>query len=130
MNYQNYQNLMLLTSSDTKRTLCIYSCLQIPPRENWFQYVRRVYATAINFPCIITLVISFGHNVETEAYLLRGVMGFRPPWISKIYGFKRSKLVLSPPPWKILEYAPECIERKIFRKQFDRSDSIWYFPKS
>ena len=34
---------------------CIYSCLQIPPRENWFQYVRRVYATAINFPCISTL---------------------------------------------------------------------------
>ena len=31
------------------------SCLQIPPRENWFQYVRRVYATAINFPCITTL---------------------------------------------------------------------------
>ena len=22
---------------------CIYSCLQIPPRENWLQYVRRVY---------------------------------------------------------------------------------------
>ena len=34
---------------------CTYSCLQIPPRENWFLYVRRVYATAINFPCIITL---------------------------------------------------------------------------
>ena len=34
---------------------CIYSCLQIPPRENRFQYVRRVYATAINFPCICTL---------------------------------------------------------------------------
>ena len=31
---------------------CIYSCLQIPPRENWFQYV---YTTAINFPCITTL---------------------------------------------------------------------------
>ena len=28
---------------------CIYPCLQIPPRENWFQYVRRVYTTAINF---------------------------------------------------------------------------------
>ena len=26
-----------------------------PPRENWFQYVRRVYATTINFPCISTL---------------------------------------------------------------------------
>ena len=37
---------------------CIYSCLQIPPRENWFQYVQRVYTTAINFPCIITLVPS------------------------------------------------------------------------
>ena len=35
---------------------CIYSCLQIPPRVKCFQYVRRVYATAINFPCIITLV--------------------------------------------------------------------------
>ena len=31
---------------------CIYSCLQISPRENWFQYVRRVHKTAINFPCI------------------------------------------------------------------------------
>ena len=26
-----------------------------PPRENWFHYVRREYATAINFPCLITL---------------------------------------------------------------------------
>ena len=56
VNIQNYQNSMLLTSTDTKRTLRhIFSCLQIPPRENWFQYVRRVYATANNFPCISTL---------------------------------------------------------------------------
>ena len=34
---------------------CIYSCLQLPPKENWYQYVRRVYATAIKFPCITTL---------------------------------------------------------------------------
>ena len=61
MNYQIYQNLMFLTSSDSKRTL-IFSCLQIPPRENWWQYVRRVYATAINFPCIITLVQSIPIN--------------------------------------------------------------------
>ena len=52
----NFLNSMLLSSSDTKRTL-IHSCLQIPPRENWFQYVRRVYATAINFPCIITFTL-------------------------------------------------------------------------
>ena len=35
---------------------CIYSCLPISPRENWFQYARRVYATAISFPCISTLI--------------------------------------------------------------------------
>jgi len=59
LNYQNYQNLMLLTSSDTKRTLMhLYSCLQIPTRENWFQYVRRVYATAINFPCDYNLDVA------------------------------------------------------------------------
>ena len=51
VNFQNYQNLMLLTPSDTKRTIWwIYYCLKIPPRENW--YVRRVYATAINFPSL------------------------------------------------------------------------------
>ena len=43
---------------------CIFSCLQIPPRENWFQYVRRVYATAINFPCIITLHIIICDNMK------------------------------------------------------------------
>ena len=55
VNFQNYQNWMLFSSSDTKRHWCIYSCLQIPPRENWFQYVRRVYGTAIIFHCITTL---------------------------------------------------------------------------
>ena len=45
---------------------CIYSCLQIPPRENWLQYVRRVYATAINFPCIITLFQSIN-----SAYMIK-----------------------------------------------------------
>ena len=53
---------------------CIYSCLQIPPRENWFQYVRRVYETVIKFPCIITLyktlLIYKPPNTRTS-YLLR-----------------------------------------------------------
>ena len=49
----NYQNLMRFTFRILNEHWCIYSCLQIPPRENWFQYVRRVYA--INFSCIITL---------------------------------------------------------------------------
>ena len=56
VNYQNYQNLMLLTSSDTKRTLMHLLLLEIPPRENWFQYVHRVYTTAIDFPCLTFLV--------------------------------------------------------------------------
>jgi len=55
MNYQNCQNLMLLTFSDTKGTLMYLFLFTNPPRENCFQYARRVYATAIN-SCIITLV--------------------------------------------------------------------------
>ena len=54
VNYQNFQiNARILNEH-----LCIYSCLQIPPKENWFQYVRRVYTTAINFPCITPLGIT------------------------------------------------------------------------
>ena len=45
----------LNADTDTEQTLMLDSCLQSPPRENWFQYVRRVYATDINFPCISTL---------------------------------------------------------------------------
>ena len=43
MNYHNYQNSKLLYSPNTKQTL-MHLFL--------FQYVRRVYTTAINFPCI------------------------------------------------------------------------------
>ena len=55
VNYQNHQNSMLLTSSDTKRTLMHLFLFTNSARENWFQYVRRAYATAINFPCITFL---------------------------------------------------------------------------
>ena len=70
VNYQIYQNVMLLTLSDTKKHWCIYSCLQIPPRENWFQYVRtrRVYATAINFPCNITLGLPIKDEIVQNVY--------------------------------------------------------------
>ena len=49
---------------------CIYSCLQIPPRENWFQYVCRLYATAINFPCISSLseIISLHYNLSQSTF--------------------------------------------------------------
>ena len=48
MNCQNYQNLMLLTSSDTKRTLFTNSA----QRE-----LVSICIQIINFPCNITLVI-------------------------------------------------------------------------
>ena len=35
---------------NTEASFLVYKVRQ--ERENWFQYVRRVYATAINFPCI------------------------------------------------------------------------------
>ena len=42
--------------------------------KNWFQYVRRVYTTAINFPCLtfyITLSTYFdGYGVQYKEYLL------------------------------------------------------------
>ena len=53
VNYQNYQNLMLLTSSDT--SILVYKFR--PERTGLIQYVLRVYATAINFPCITLLYI-------------------------------------------------------------------------
>ena len=56
--YVNYQNLMILTSSDTKRTLMHLFLFTNSAWENWFQYVRRVYTAAIKFPCIITLISS------------------------------------------------------------------------
>ena len=43
---------------------CIYSCLQIPPRENWFQYLHRVYETAINFSYIAALPATIPNEVS------------------------------------------------------------------
>ena len=46
---------MLSSSWDTSRTLMHLFLFKYTPRENWFQYVHRKYATAINFSCLITL---------------------------------------------------------------------------
>ena len=58
---------------------CIYSCLQIPPRENWFQYVCRVYTTAINFPCITFLYIPmfYSQNVSCLNFCICALMPLR-----------------------------------------------------
>ena len=45
---------MLLSSSNILEH-CLHLFTNSAKKENWFQYVRRVNATAINFPCIITL---------------------------------------------------------------------------
>ena len=51
---------MLLTSSDTKQTLgwgtnTVILVYKFRPERTGFNMYRKVYATAINFPCIITL---------------------------------------------------------------------------
>ena len=67
---------------------CIYSCLHIPPRENWFQYVRRVYATAINCPCISTSVLSNPSsnkgNFDSQRYPLNNVEDISVFWAQKM----------------------------------------------
>ena len=82
----------------------IYSCLQIPPRENWFQYVRRVYTTAINFPCIGTLGRSKICQlcciqcamVEIFQITLKEKVYFPPLcWIQNICELRRNKSVLN-----------------------------------
>ena len=56
VNYQNYENLMLLTSSDAKRTLMhLFLFTNSAQRELASICTQSIYATAINFPCIITL---------------------------------------------------------------------------
>ena len=43
------------------------------PRENLFQYVRRVYVTAINFPCITPLIHVRSINIReiSQVYAIR-----------------------------------------------------------
>ena len=78
---------------------CIYSCLQIPPRKNWFQYVRRVYTTAINFFCIVTLVYGRSKNKN-----------IKNPWKALFYD-KRRKYVDLKSIWKLTFYY-----RKLWRE--------------
>ena len=49
--------------SGHRKLLCKLSKLSKFNAFNWFQYVRRVYATAINFPCITTLLkLKYSHK--------------------------------------------------------------------
>ena len=56
MKYSGHSKLLCELSKLSKLNVFKPPRILIPPRENWFQYVRRVYATAINFPCIIFLL--------------------------------------------------------------------------
>ena len=72
VNSQNFRNSMLLYPPRIlNEHWCIFSCLQIPPRENWFQYVRRVYATGINFPCMSTLHLTNIYRTSVLAPVLQ-----------------------------------------------------------
>ena len=76
VNYQNYQNPPWILEEHW----CIYSCLQIPPRENWFQNERREYARAINFPCLITMAQSNSYSRKGgQCYLAAPPLGAETP---------------------------------------------------
>ena len=96
LSYVNYQNPPRILDEHW----CIYSCLQIPPWENWFQYIRRVYATAFNFPCIITLLSGIISDIRRAWWIYFAFM-IEPPhcssakWIITIQG--RGFLRASPP---------------------------------
>ena len=66
VNYQNYQNEMLLSSSSTIRGTLLHQL---------FQYVRREYATAINVPCLITLYLQSMYIVQTDCPNKHGKKG-------------------------------------------------------
>ena len=45
---------------------------------NWFQYVRRVYATTINFPCISTLIEgNFDQRMNNKMKIWKGIVFIR-----------------------------------------------------
>ena len=73
--YVNYQNLILLPYSEQNEHWCIYSCLQIPPRENWFQYVRIVYVTLSESIKQTKDVIMIKLFLESLKYLNLGLLG-------------------------------------------------------
>ena len=56
VNFQNYQNLIMLSSSDTKRTMRHLFLFTNSAQRELVSICTRAYATAVNFPYIITLV--------------------------------------------------------------------------
>ena len=77
LNFQNYQPRIL------NEHWCIYSCLLSPPRESWFQWVRRVYATTTNLSCISTLHLPNNHVLRVIQVMKKGLCQIRYlPWES------------------------------------------------
>ena len=85
----------------------IYSCLQIPPKENWLQYVRRVYATAINFPCLITLIHTKGMGVKVLFAIIMIYTKSPPLPLDKVYSFQLAVIFSNTD-----RFYPMCILRK------------------
>ena len=59
--------------SGHRKLLCELSKLSNSAQRNWFQYVRRVYTTAINFPCITPLTqlnSIFSFKLKTKDFML------------------------------------------------------------
>ena len=64
--YYNYQNQMLLTSSDTKLKLMHLFLFTKSAQRELVSICTQSYATAINFPCISTLL-----NTKDQSFLFK-----------------------------------------------------------
>ena len=83
---------MLLTSSDTKRTLMHLFVFTNSAQIDCFQYVRRVFATSINYPCIITLVEPFFTDFQEKKTLNKSVSGTIIPYVTLKWNSTRKPL--------------------------------------
>ena len=71
VNFQNYQNYMFLSSSDTRQTLMHLFLFTNSAQRELVSILCRVYATAFNFPCISTLLLPFTLDNYTGKLNLR-----------------------------------------------------------
>ena len=99
---------------------CIYSCLQIPPRENWFQYVRRAYATAINLVpwLLVTPFYSYHQLVKYRVFRVldskKSLYGVNLWWYSNRFTLN----------WK---YFMEGLKYQVFQISPESTMYFWAF---
>jgi len=76
-----------------------------------FQYVRRVYTTSFNFPCIITLNV-YSSVVHYFKYMHKETQKIQSFWILKIRFFKENRNLQIVPHCKLWNFPSHFLGRK------------------